>query len=144
MGFTYDRKKAIPGVWLIFAAMFAMMSGFHFYWSAQSSPEFVPPSRPLAGHVTIQFAGMDLDRPLQEFAKSYNSYVAGQNASSRWQNLLSGIGYVLASLTAIFSLLLETVFSPKQDADVGSHDANERGGCQKRVEIGNNPDSSAA
>ena len=124
--------------------MFATMSGFHFYWSAQSSPEFVPPSRPYAGHVTIQFAGMDLDRPLQEFAKSYNGYVAGQNAASRWQNVLSGFGYVLASLTAIFSLLLETVLSPKQDGGVGNHDANKRDGSQEWVEVANNPDRGAA
>ncbi len=36
MGFTYNRKRAIAGVWFVFAAMFAMMFGFHFYWSAQS------------------------------------------------------------------------------------------------------------
>jgi hypothetical protein len=96
-------KSRYRTIWLVFAAIFIGMSLFHFYWAFQNMPEFVPPTRPLEKMGSVRILGMDVDQPLKEFANSFNNYVRSQNQSSRYQNLLSGIGYIVAFLTALAS-----------------------------------------
>jgi hypothetical protein len=91
-----------------------MLASFHFYWSTQGTPNFVLPERPGARQGTVIIEGIDVDQPMRDFAASFNGYVDEQNNSSRNQNIASGCGYILAFLTAIFSLYLE--LAPRNDA----------------------------
>ena len=104
-------KRRLAAIWLIFAALFLVLSGFHFYWATQGAPDFVVATRPLSRAGSVQILGADVDQPLREFADSFNTYVHQQNDASQGQNLLSGIGYILASVTAAISWLLERASS---------------------------------
>ena len=56
--------------------------------------------------VTMAIAGSDIDKPLEDFVKYFNTYVADYNKSSRIQNELQACGCLLASLAAIFSIFI--------------------------------------
>jgi hypothetical protein len=92
-------------IWLVFAVIFLLLFFFHIYWAFQTMPEFVLPERPLARFGSAQVLGMDIDKPLKDFADAFNQYVKSQNNSSRNQNLLSGGGYIVAFLTALASFI---------------------------------------
>jgi len=58
--------------------------------------------------VTAKIAGVDVDKPLEDFVRDFNSYLVDYNKSCRRQNIFQACGYLLASLTAIFSIFLTT------------------------------------
>jgi hypothetical protein len=101
------NRASLAALWLIFAILFGVLAAFHYRSAYQSWPHFIPPERPFANSGSVRILGMDIDAPIKSFASSFNAYVDGQNADSRYQNLASTGGYILASLTALLSFLLE-------------------------------------
>lgn len=118
------RAFSLATLWAIFAIMFAGLAFFHFRSAYQTSPHFIPPERPLAQSGSVQVLGMDIDAPMKEFAKSFNSYVDAQNDSSKMQNIASMFGYILASLTALFSLIVEISPRKPNNTNVSDKDAS--------------------
>jgi len=98
-------------VWLIFALLFLVLAYFHWRASKKTIPSFQISKRPYqlpssGMKVTVQVAGADLDKPLEDFVGDFNSYLDHYNKSSCRQNIIQAFGYLLASLTAIFSIFL--------------------------------------
>ncbi len=102
--------KKIQRIWLIFGILFILLSFFHFYQSSQKISEFKVTSRsdnlPEGIQIKVGIANMDIDKPLNDFAKDFNEYLNDYNNSNRTINLISALGYFIASLTAFYSMYL--------------------------------------
>jgi hypothetical protein len=93
-------------VWLIFAVLFLVLGCFHWKASRRNVPPFEVSERPLAKQASIGILGADVDKPLRDFARDFNSYLDHYNKSSRRQNRIGAFGYFLASATALFSFFM--------------------------------------
>ena len=96
-------------IWLIFAILFLVLAYYHWMTSRKIIPPikihrrpYNQPNSPV--QVTVRIAGSNVDEPLEDFASDFNEYLTDYNKSSRRQNTLQACGYLLASLTAIFSI----------------------------------------
>lgn len=97
-------------IWLIFAVLFLGLAYYHWVVSRVTISPLKITIRPLNQpdspiRATITVAGADIDQPLKDFAGDFNNYLVAYNKSSRKQNIFQACGYLLASLTAIFSIL---------------------------------------
>jgi hypothetical protein len=98
-------------IWLIFALLFLALACFHWKASKQIIPPFKMSRRPLMHpdspvRVQVGIAGADIDKPLEDFVRDFNSFIDTNNKSSHRQNRIQACGYLLASLMAIFSIFL--------------------------------------
>jgi hypothetical protein len=91
-----------------------MLAVHHYHLSHHLMPPMTVTERPFANNVTARVSGMDLDKPLKDFATNFNNYVTEQNSSWRELNLASFWGYVVAALTAIFSFCQELILNNKR------------------------------
>ena len=96
-------------IWLIFAVLFLVLAYYHWITSRKIIPSIQIHARPYNQpdspiQVTVGIAGADIDKPLEDFVSDFNDYLADYNKSSRRQNTFQACGYLLASLTAIFSI----------------------------------------
>lgn len=60
----------------------------------------------LSEYTSVKIFGADVDKPLKDFARDFNSYLDRYNESLGRQNILAAIGYFLASVAALFSMFL--------------------------------------
>jgi len=98
--------KKLSIIWLIFVLLFISLGFFHLNASRKSISPFQLSERPFDKYVSAEIAGADIDKPLKDFARDFNSYLGDYNKSSRKQNRIAASGYFLALLTAIFSMVL--------------------------------------
>lgn len=96
-------------VWLIFAILFFILAYYHWVTARRTIPPLKITTRPYKQpdspiKVTAKIAGVDVDKPLEDFVRDFNSYLVDHNKSSSRQNIFQACGYLLASLTAIFSI----------------------------------------
>ncbi len=98
-------------VWLIFALLFFILAYYHWRASKKIFPPFQPPeipywkpTQPGAIPVNTGIADADIKKAFDDFGGGFNSYIDDYNKSSRRQNTMQACGYLLASLTAIFSI----------------------------------------
>jgi hypothetical protein len=105
------KKSKIPIsiIWCIFALLFLLLGLYHWDISKENIPPFKITGRPLSNIGSAKILGIDVDKPLNDFARDFNMYLDEQNVASRKQNKLSAYGYWLACLTAILSLILEWI-----------------------------------
>jgi hypothetical protein len=143
--------NSLTATWVIFAIMFTALAIFHWRAAGSSMPEFKIPERPEIPGVKITgtFAGVPLDKPLQDFAKDMNAYVLTQNESSTQSNMLSFWGYVLASLTALLSAAIEARPRENNKRDTGDHENRDEDSGSNSIITGKNqsaphPDSPEA
>ena len=93
-------------IWLIFTFLFFSLGCCHCISSGKIIPPFQVSGRPFDKQVSVKIAGVDVDKPLKDFAADFNSYLDHYNKSSRRQNRFQAFGYFLASATALFSFFL--------------------------------------
>jgi len=96
---------AIEIIWIIFVLVFLGLSIFHFIQSGKKVTHFKVSERPLT-QLTVDIAGADIDKPLKDFVNDFNSYIDNYNKLTAKQNRIAAFGYLLASIVAIFSLIL--------------------------------------
>jgi len=96
-------------IWLIFGFLFLALAIFHFYQSSKKINKIEIAERPLSGMVKIDIGGSDIDQPAKDLNKHLNTYIADMNSSNKWMNIVAGIGYILASATAFFSIYLSII-----------------------------------
>ena len=95
--------KLITVLWGIFALLFLGLAIFHWRASLQAMPHF--DAKPTSGIGTID--GVQIARSgFKTFIPEMNSFIDEQNESSRKQNVMAAIGYLLACITAILSVVL--------------------------------------
>ena len=98
-------ELAVIIIWIIFALVFLGLSIFHFVQSGKRITQFQVSERPLIqGKVIVK--GADIDKPLKDFVNDFNSYIDNYNKLTAKQNRIAAFGYLLASIVAIFSLIL--------------------------------------
>ncbi|MCJ7613600.1 hypothetical protein MUO71_02380 [Candidatus Bathyarchaeota archaeon] len=90
---------SISCVWIIFTLVFLGLSIFHFIESKRKVAEFNKTTIP-SGDVEI------LGLNIRKFVNDVNSFVDGYNASTTRQNRYAAVGYLLAAVVAIFSMVL--------------------------------------
>jgi len=95
--------KATTYIWLIFSLLFLSLGGFHFYESTQKIPIFE--AKPSSGIGKIE--GVSIAKSgFSKFIPEFNTHIEKQNLSSKRQNLLAMMGYILAAMTAGVSAIL--------------------------------------
>ena len=105
-------KFPLSVIWLIFAVLFFLLGLSYWVDSGKRIPPFKVAQRafqkPNSGiYANVDVAGTSLDQPLKDFARNFNKYLSDQNESSSNANKRAAWGYFLASLTALFSIVLE-------------------------------------
>lgn len=98
--------RSISWIWIIFTFIFLGLSIFHFIQSGNKVAQFQISKRPLDDMGRAKILGADIDKPLKDFAKDFNSFVDNYNKSTSIQNLIACIGYLIASFVSIFSMVL--------------------------------------
>jgi len=97
-------------IWFIFALLFSVLAIIHLNASTKKVALFKISERLYNKRpdveIKIDFAGSDIDEPLENFVKDFNSYINDYNKTSRDQNRIAALGYFLAALTAIVSMIL--------------------------------------
>jgi len=112
---TVNNRRRIGALWVLFAMIFASLATYHWFESrAQILPMPMPKRE---GGDTIKVRDIDLDALLRDFVNEVNRYVKEENEASHRQNVLACLGYVVASLTALFSAVLE--FLPRKAHLIG-------------------------
>ena len=99
-------SKKIFVIWLIFTILFFSLGCFHLKESRNKISLFQVSERPLSEYMSIKISGADVDEPLKDFARDFNSYLDRYNDSSGRQNIMAALGYFLASAVALFSMFL--------------------------------------
>ena len=89
-------------IWAIFTSLFFGLTLFHVFSAYRSIPPFKIKSDGSVGKIN----GTPVHTGFENFVIDFNSYLDDQNRSVRSQNWLTAIGYFLAAITALFSLLL--------------------------------------
>ena len=99
-------SKKMFVIWLIFTILFFSLGCFHLKASKNKISLFQISERPLSEYTSVKISGADVDKPLKDFARDFNSYLDRYNESSERQNIIAAIGYFLASAAALFSMFL--------------------------------------
>lgn len=94
-------------VWSVFAILFIMLGLYHWNTSKRDIPPFQLSERPLSNKATIIILGKDIDQPIKDFVKDFNAHLDKQNKSSHDQNRNSALGFFIASLASILSIIIE-------------------------------------
>jgi hypothetical protein len=99
-------------IWLIFSALFFTLAIWHWKQSKHAIPPLEVTIRKFerpGSQVKVKniFSGTSLDKPLKDFADDFNKYLEKQNKSNRKMNQRTALGYFLASLTALASMIVE-------------------------------------
>ena len=95
--------RLITAIWIIFAALFLILAGFHWHAALQDMPHLS--AKPTSGVGAIE--GIPVAKSgFEKFVPEFNLFIDQQNASSRRQNTVAVIGYMLAFVTAVLSAFL--------------------------------------
>lgn len=85
-------------IWLVFVIIFAFLAGYHFYQAKQNIRHIE--NKGMIKTINTAKVG------LVEFIDDFNRYIDVLNKSNKTSNIIAGIGYVAASLTAILSFCI--------------------------------------
>jgi hypothetical protein len=95
-------------VWSIFTAIFIALGCFYWKMASKSVSHFqVGKNQSYPAGITAQIHLVGID--FKEFVDKFNSYIDYYNQTSKKQNKLQAIGFWVASLVALFSLILTIV-----------------------------------
>ena len=98
-------------IWLIFALFFGLLAYYHWRLSKQIFPQFQPPAipywKPTDGiPINTGILDRDIKKAFDDFSDGFNSYIKDYNESSARQNRAQAGGYLIASIMALFSLVI--------------------------------------
>lgn len=98
-------------IWLIFAVFFSLLAYYHWRLSKKIFPQFQPPEipywEPTEGiPINTGILDRDIKKAFDDFSDGFNSYIKDYNKSSARQNRAQAGGYLIASLMAVFSLVI--------------------------------------
>ena len=72
-------------------------------------PKFNQLKRPGSSHGSVKILGMDVDQLTKNLGNDFNNHIEILNNSNKINNIIQGFGYMLASLTALFSMYLSII-----------------------------------
>jgi hypothetical protein len=104
------HPKTLWKIWIVFTFIFLVLSCFHFIAATKIIEPFEIiklKKAKLPGYFVNEYTGVDIQAPLRNFAKDFNQYIEDYNNQSRNQNILAAIGYGIAFLTALISMILD-------------------------------------
>jgi len=101
--------ETISILWLIFTLLFLALSIFHFVQARKKIPNYEQQRRPGANQGSVSILGEDIDQQTANLANGLNTHIKELNNSNKKINIIQGIGYLLAFLTALFSMYLTII-----------------------------------
>ncbi len=72
-------------------------------------PKYKQLKRPGSSHGSVKILGMDVDQLTKNLEIDFNNHIEILNNSNKINNIIQGVGYILASLTAFFSMYLSII-----------------------------------
>ncbi|MFZ0133021.1 MAG: hypothetical protein WAK95_10800 [Desulfobacterales bacterium] len=98
-------------VWFVFALMFSGLGIYHFGAASAAIGLFEagtsPPSMTVDGLPAGPATDVVVEKRIQKFSAELNRYIAAYNTSTRQRNVMAGIGYAAAALTALLAMAIE-------------------------------------
>lgn len=92
-------------IWLIICAIFLGLTVFHaFLYFGKIKRLDIP--RLLKSGVSIQVLGQSIDKPMEDLVGQLNQFVDALNRGNRKANGAQTLGYAMAFITALISLIL--------------------------------------
>ncbi|MFA5423626.1 MAG: hypothetical protein WC374_07175 [Phycisphaerae bacterium] len=92
-------------IWFIFSILFFVLGFFSFKLSKLIIAPFAMPERADVIRDAKKY-GFDPDEPIRNFITNFNTYLKNLDRTSHQQNIAAACGYLLASITAILSMIL--------------------------------------
>ena len=89
-------------IWGIFTAIFVMLAIYHLIQSRKK----IKPFKSTWGYEVEVVNNEVIKTPFIVFVESFKEYVKNFNKQNKSQNVITGIGYSLAALTSLFSMIL--------------------------------------
>jgi uncharacterized membrane protein YidH (DUF202 family) len=84
--------------WIVFGVVFFLLAIFHFYQASKKIRAFENNAK--LGSI------MGVKVGLNEFIIEFNDYIGTMNKHNKWVNIMTAIGYLIASATCGFSYYL--------------------------------------
>jgi hypothetical protein len=116
-----DKKSAIfvSIIWLVFMFIFVILGFSHLKKSKQEIPNFkITKVLSSGADAEIKVGGVSIEKPFQDFANEFNNkYLEQQNKSNREANRIAAWGYFVASLTSLFSAVLEWILMLRKKSE---------------------------
>jgi hypothetical protein len=100
----------LAAIWFVFALIFSGLGVYHFGAASASISQFnIEDMQYGKGSVELEkpSTGVDIEARLRKFYVDLNKYITTYNKSTRQQNVIAGIGYIVAAVTAIFAMVIE-------------------------------------
>ena len=100
----------LAAIWFVFVIMFSGLGVYHFGAASASINLFdiqEIQNKQEGIDLATPSTGVDVDTRLRKFTVDLNQYVTAYNKSTRQQNVIAGIGYVVAAVTAVFAMVIE-------------------------------------
>jgi len=104
------QMNLLAAIWFVFALIFSGLGVYHFGAASASISQFnIEDMRYRKESVELEkpSTGVDVDKRLHKFYVDLNKYITAYNKSMRQQNVIAGIGYVVAAVTAVFAMVIE-------------------------------------
>jgi hypothetical protein len=104
------RMNPLAAIWFVFALIFSGLGVYHFGAASASISQFnIEDMQYRKGSVELEkpSTGVDIETRLRKFYVDLNKYITTYNKSTRQQNVIAGIGYIVAAVTAIFAMVIE-------------------------------------
>ena len=104
------RMNLLAAIWFVFVLIFSGLGVYHFGAASASISLFnIEEMQHRKESVELEkpSTGVDVDKRLHKFYVNLNKYITAYNKSMRQQNVIAGIGYVVAAVTAIFAMVIE-------------------------------------
>jgi len=99
----------ISFIWLVFTFIFVKLGCSHWEQSKQVAPK-IEVTKLLGGGNDIKILGTSIEKSFIDFANEFNNnYLEKQNKANSEANRNAAFGYFVASLTALFAVVLEWV-----------------------------------
>ena len=100
----------LAAIWFVFVLIFSGLGVYHFGAASASISQFNIEDmqyRKESVELEKSSTGVGIESRLRKFCLDLNNYIAAYNKSTRQQNVIAGIGYVVAAMTAVFAMVIE-------------------------------------
>lgn len=100
----------LAAIWFVFTLIFSGLGVYHFGAASASISQFNIEDiqyRKESVELEKSSTGVGIETRLRKFYLDLNKYITAYNKSTRQQNVIAGIGYVVAAVTAVFAMVIE-------------------------------------
>ncbi len=112
-GYHQGEKTDLMGklkmFWLLIGIMFFLLAIMHFLLAFKKVSFLKIPDRFEKTWLDIRVAGKELDWPVKDLTNQLNKFLDNFNKSNMMTNIVTALGYLIASMVAFLSSFLLTI-----------------------------------